>query len=346
MTLDSRLPTTSAPESGGAPAEGLAASPEYSVVIPVFNSAPFVGDTIAACVRVLDRLRVSFELILVDDGSRDGAWHVLESWAAVRREIVAIRLLRNYGQHTAVYCGLAHSRGRYVITLDDDLQTPAEEMVQLISRRDSADALFGSPVRKHHPLARRLGSAIIHRVNRGVFGQPPDLVVSSFRLLHRDVVDRMLRYRVREPYINGLAVMCAARTANVSVEHRPRAAGRSGYGPIQLITLVTRILFNYSSFPLRVVSTVGLLVAILGLVLSMYFAGRALLVGRSVPGWASLAVLLSFFNGVSLLLLGMLGEYIVRILDQFHQDRPYEVAQFVSGRDQLAEVSSGVRSET
>jgi len=319
-------------------------TPEYSVVIPVYNSAAFLHDTIAACVRVLDAQQVSYELILVDDGSRDGAWEVLEAWVAARREIVAIRLLRNYGQHTAVYCGLAHSLGRYVITLDDDLQTPAEEMRRLMARRDTADALFGRFERKRHSIVRRLGSALIGRVNHHVFGQPRTLAVSSFRLIHRDVVDRMLRYRVREPYINGLVVMCAERPANVTVEHRPRAAGRSGYGLAQLASLVARILFNYSSFPLRAVSAVGLIVSLVALLLSVYFAGRALFVGRPVAGWASLAVLLSFFNGISLLLLGMLGEYVVRILDQSRQARPYEVARVLRGSD--AAVAQAVRART
>jgi hypothetical protein len=147
------------------------------------------------------------------------------------------------------------------------------------------------------------------------------------------VVDRMLRCRVREPYINGLVVMCAERPENVNVQHRPRGAGRSGYGPAQLASLVARILFNYSSFPLRVVSAVGLLVSLIALLLSVYFAGRALFVGRTVVGWASLAVLLSFFNGISLLLLGMLGEYVVRILDQSRQGQPYEVVRVVRGPD-------------
>lgn len=303
------------------------ASPEYSAIIPVFNSRSFVGETIDACLRFFDQQGVSHELVLVDDGSRDGSWDVLTARAAACPQIVAIRLLRNYGQHTAVYCGLEHSRGRWVITLDDDLQHPPEEIAHLLARRHESDAIFGRFGRKQHSLVRRLGSELINRLNHYIFGQPRGLVVSSFRLLRREVVDRILSYRVREPYINGLVVLCAEHPTNVTVQHLPSKRGQSGYDRTKLLALVARILFNYSSFPLRMVSFAGILVALASLLLSVYFAARALLVGNRVPGWASLAVLVSFFNGVSLLLLGMLGEYLVRTLDQVRGAAPYEVAQ-------------------
>ena len=302
-------------------------APEYSVVIPVFNSVGTVGETTDACLRFFRERELRHEVILVDDGSRDGTWQVLAAKAAASSAVVAIRLLRNYGQHTAVYCGLQHSRGRYVVTLDDDLQNPPEEIARLIEPRFQADAVFGQYVEKHHPLLRRLGSKIVDRLNVWIFGQPRGLVASNFRLLHRSVVNRMLAYRTRQPYINGLVVLCAARPVNVPVEHRRRMSGKSGYGVLQIAALVGRILFNYSSFPLRVVSIGGLVVALGSLLLSTYFAAHAVLVGSRVPGWASLAVLLSFFNGVSLLLLGMLGEYLVHTLDQVSGGRPYEVVQ-------------------
>jgi glycosyltransferase involved in cell wall biosynthesis len=306
----------------------LASRPDYSVVIPVFNSAPFVERTIDGCIRFFESTDRSFELVLVDDGSLDGSWGVLERRAAGDTRLAALQLLRNYGQHTAVWCGLVHSRGRRVITLDDDLQYPPEQIERLIAEADQgADTVFGRPRQSRHGWFRRLGSRLMDRIDSNVFGSPRGLALTSFRLLDRKVVDRMLAQSIGLPYINGLATLYARRPVNVTVEHQAREHGRSGYGPAQIVRLVWRILFGYSAFPLRVVSTVGLLASMTGFALGTYFLWRALSRQAQVPGWASVVVILSFFNATTLLSLSILGEYVVRTLRQLgHLDRYHVIA--------------------
>ena len=308
------------------------AAPRYSVVIPVFNSENVVGDTIDACHEFFSRRSMSFELVLVNDGSRDGSWPVLLSRARAYPEVTAINLLRNYGQHTAVLCGLQYSRGSWLITLDDDLQNPPAEIDRLIAAAEGGhDLVFGVPRHKRHTLFRRWGSAFVRQVNRRVFDMPPDVAPTNFRLMKREVADRILAHRTHAPYINGLALLYAFDPVSVPVEHEPRRTGRSNYGPLQIAEVVGRILFNYSSYPLRVVSVFGLVVAGFSFLLAAYFFLHGLLREPKVPGWSSVAVMLAFFNGVTLLLVGMLGEYTIRILRQISQDDPFHVVQVFRG---------------
>lgn len=302
--------------------------PEYSTVIPVFNSAGIVSETIDACARFFEQEGLAYEIIAVDDGSTDESWEVLQRSAAKNPAVVAVRLLRNYGQHSAVHCGLAVSRGEYVVILDDDLQNRPEEIPKLIqAAAEGADVVFGKFLRKKHSLTRRAGSWLTNRVNTAVFDKPRDLVLTNFKLIHRRVVDRILAHRTPFPYINGLAVLYARRPASVPVEHHERRVGKSNYGPVKIAELLTRILFNYSAFPLRFVTTAGLTIAALSFCFAAYVLAKALIVGTTVPGWASVVVMLAFFNGMTLLVLGMIGEYLIRILKQISMTEPYHVAE-------------------
>jgi glycosyltransferase involved in cell wall biosynthesis len=147
--------------------------PVYSAVIPVYNSAGVVGATIAACAEFFEQHGLTYEIVAVDDGSKDGSWDVLRSCSAANPRVITVRLLRNYGQHSAVHCGLAMSRGEHVIILDDDLQNPPGEIIHLIeAAEEGADAVFGKYVRKRHSLSRRIGSWLTNHINTAVFDKP------------------------------------------------------------------------------------------------------------------------------------------------------------------------------
>jgi glycosyltransferase involved in cell wall biosynthesis len=304
---------------------------DYTVVIPVFNSAAFVGRTIDRCIAFFEHTGRSFELVLVDDGSADATWDVVAARAAADPRLVALQLLHNYGQHTAVWCGLAHSRGRRVVTLDDDLQNPPEQVERLIAAADAgADAVFGRPEHNRRGPVRRLGSRVVDWLDARVYRSPPGLVLTNFRLLDRKVVERMLAQSTGLPYVNGLAAVYARRPVNVVVEHRPREQGRSGYGVVQVLRVLGRILFGYSALPLRVVGVVGLLASLASFGFGAYVLWRALANQVQVPGWASVVVLLSFFNAVTLLSLAILGEYMVRTLRQVARLDQYHVIDAVN----------------
>jgi len=231
----------------------------YSVVIPVYNSQDVVGRTIDAVLEVFEAAGLRHQVVLVNDGSRDGSWDVISARAAASPRVVALDLLRNYGQHHANVAGMREATGDYVITLDDDLQNPPDQVLLLIEKAmEGHDVVFGRFERKQARGYRRLGSRAISMINRRVFDQPPGLAVSNFRILRRDVVERICGSRTAHPYITGQALMFSSDPADVLVRHDPRPVGTSNYGLRRIASLVLTILFSYSVFPLRLAAvTIG-----------------------------------------------------------------------------------------
>ena len=309
------------------------ARPTYSVVIPVFNSEGIIGETLRRTVAYFEARDERYEIIVVNDGSRDRSWQMVEGAARSNPNIVAIDLLRNSGQHTANLCGFRASRGEWLVTMDDDLQNPPEEIAHLVEKaKEGHDLVLGRFHDKQHAGYRRIGSRLVRLINRKVFGQEPDLVLSNFRLIRRDVVDRVCAYRGPYPYIPGLCLMYSGSRANALVEHHPRRVGTSNYNWRRIFSLMATILFNYSSFPLRMVAAMGMIIATASLILGLYYLIRGLIDGSSVPGWTTIVVMLAFFNGVTTLMLAMLGEYIVRVINQISMSEPYFIKEVV-GRD-------------
>jgi glycosyltransferase involved in cell wall biosynthesis len=300
----------------------------YSVVIPVYNSEQIVATTIDRTVAFFESRGFSYELILVNDGSTDHSWDLLKRAATHYPHVYAANLLRNYGQHNANLCGFRRATGDYVITMDDDLQNPPEEIIHLIERAMTGpDVVFGQFRQKAAPAGRNLGSKVIGLINRRIFGQPPDLVVSNFRILRRDVVDRICTSRSAYPYITGQALLYSSSPANVEVEHAPRGAGKSNYSPLRIAKLVLRILFSYSLFPLRLSAAIGALISVLSFAIGIGFMVRHFLGNSRVEGVTTIIVLLSFLNGVIILMLSMLGEYVLRTLRQVTETESYHVLE-------------------
>lgn len=303
---------------------------KVSVVIPVFNSANLISATIDRVVAEFERQHWALELILVNDGSEDRSWEVISGRARRDDRVIAIDLVKNYGQHAAIMCGLLHSTGEFVVTIDDDLQNPPEEIAKLVDKaREGYELVLGEFKEKRHSLYRRIGSAIVSKLNEIIFGKPKSIRLSNFRLISRAVVERMRGYETANPYITGLVMMFSSSVTNVVVEHHDRAQGRSTYNLARLLRLVAVLLFNYSSWPLRFAALVGAGVAVFTFCLGGVYFFRGLFFGSSVPGWTSLVVLLSFFNGILMLMLSMLGEYTVRILNHVSRSRPFIIKEIV-----------------
>lgn len=243
---------------------------DVSVVIPVYNSAGVVGETIGRTATCLDGLHVRYEIVAVNDGSTDGSWAVLESLARARPEVVAIDLARNCGQHAALVCGLRRSRGRLVVTMDDDLQNPPEEIPVLLAKAaEGHDVVFGRFRRKRHGWVRRAGGFVVRGLDRFLFRAPRGVVGSTFRVMSREVVERICRHPTRYPYVRGLAFLHAASPANAWIEHHPRRYGRSGYGARQLALFVGRIVAGHAGLRAGTIARAGAVVALGGVGVAM-----------------------------------------------------------------------------
>jgi glycosyltransferase involved in cell wall biosynthesis len=304
----------------------------YSIVVPVFNSVEVVGSTVDRIVETFEGAGLAYQLILVNDGSRDGSWEVIADRARTNPCVLALNLLQNYGQHHANLAGLREATGDYVITMDDDLQNPPDQALVLIDEAMNGwDVVFGKFERKQAAGYRRLGSKMISMINRRIFAQPPGLAVSNFRILRRDVVDRICASRTAHPYMTGQALMYSSNRADVPVRHDPRPVGKSNYSMTRIIRLVFAILFSYSSFPMRAAAFAGFVVAMGSFLLGAFYLVRSFFVDTPVAGWTTIAVLLAIFNGVTITLLSMLGEYVVRTLNAVSSQDTYHVMERVSG---------------
>jgi glycosyltransferase involved in cell wall biosynthesis len=330
----SPLPVPSTETDAAAPGHPDRARYRYSVVIPVYNSEQIVGTTVDRVVETFTAAGLDHEIVLVNDGSSDGSWEVIAAKAREVPQVVALDLLRNYGQHQANLAGLREASGDWVITMDDDLQNPPEEALKLIDAAlGGHDVVFGEFEQKQHAGHRKLGSKLIAAINQRVFHKPEDLVVSNYRILHRDVVDRICASRTAHPYITGQALLYSRRPGNVLVRHEPRAVGKSNYNLVRILRLVLTILFSYSSYPLRLLALIGFGISAVSFVLGVFYFLRGVFGGTHVQGWTTTVVLLSIFNGFTIALLSMLGEYVVRTLNAVSAQDTYHVQLRVPAHD-------------
>lgn len=286
--------------------------------MPAFNSQGFVGLTIDRVVQSLENIGVAFEVIIVNDGSSDSTWSVIRELSLKDSRLTAINLLKNYGQHSALMCGLRHSRGDYVVTLDDDLQNPPEEIPRLLEYcvNGQFDLVIGEFLEPQKAKFRRFGTDIVNKIVTRVFNKPPDLKLSTFRVIRRDVVDRVCQSNNPTPYITGELLFAAGSISNLPVRHDARVAGKSTYNPLKIFELVRRITFSYSIELLRIASRVGATISIISFVLSALLTTRGILVDGTVPGWTSMVTAVSFFSAIVILLLSMIGEYLAVLLQQ------------------------------
>lgn len=289
-----------------------------SVVVPAFNSERYIAITIDRITQCMESLGKPFELIIVNDGSSDNTWSVLQQLAKVNPRIIAINLLKNYGQHSALMCGLRNSSGQFVITIDDDLQNPPEEIPRLLKHclEGNHDLVIGEFTEPKKARFRVIGTDLINRIVTRVFNKPSGLKLSTFRVIRRDVVDRVCRSINTTPYITGELLFAAGSIANVSVRHDERIFGKSTYSLFKILKLVRRITFSYSIDLLRISCRIGTGISLIAFLFSVAMTIRGVIVTGTAPGWTSMVITISFFSGIIILLLSMIGEYLSVVLLQ------------------------------
>jgi glycosyltransferase involved in cell wall biosynthesis len=307
---------------------------ELSLVIPVYNGSATVGPVVERIHAVF--AGTPFEVVLVNDGSTDASERTCSELVERHPETVRfVQLSRNFGEHSAVLAGLNHAAGRYAAVLDDDGQNPPEEVPRMLAalKERRCDVVYGRYVHKRHHWMRNLASRFTNRVATAVLHKPPDLYLSSFKVMDRFVVDEVIRYRGAFPYIDGLVFRVTRNVAQVDVEHRPRAAGRSGYTLRRLVHLWLNMCLNYSVTPLRIATVVGSFATVASVLLVAGIVVDKLLNPDVTHGIPTVLVLMTFFAGVELVLLGVIGEYLGRLLLD-HSGTPQFIVRYVrSGPD-------------
>ncbi len=287
-------------------------NPIYSVIIPVYNSEASLRELFDRLEPVMKSTGKPFEILAIDDGSQDGSWQALQDLKAAHPDTVtAIRLAKNFGQHSATFCGFNFAKGDYIITIDDDLQCPPEEIPSLIRKMEETDAelVYGVYDKKEHSLTRNVGSHAFKRVSY-MMGRSG--AGSSFRLISANIIRKLIIHHQNFVFIDELLHWYTDYVAFTTVAHHPRKYKRSGYSPRKIWSLLANIMIYYTTIPLKLMVYGGLLSSGFFFVLSLIFAVKKIFF--NVPlGYTSLIVAVLFSTSLILLSLGVLGEYLSRI---------------------------------
>ena len=284
-----------------------------SIVIPVYRGAGTIGQVVAELSALYPE--GGLEIVLVNDGSPDNSGDVCRALLTTATvPITYIEHARNYGEHNAVMTGLRQARGDYVITMDDDLQNPPEEVVRLYdhARYGGWDVVYTRYAVKQHALWRNIGSRFANAVADRLLDKPKGLYLSSFRCMSRLVVESVTRYTGPYPYVDGLIMQTTQRIASIEVRHLPRVEGRSNYNLTRLVRLWLNLATSFSLAPLRLATILGIGMAVIGTIGAAATAAEALITRATPSGYASTMVVILLVGGVQSMILGILGEYVGR----------------------------------
>jgi glycosyltransferase involved in cell wall biosynthesis len=285
-----------------------------SVVVPVYNSEGTLEPLVDRLDAVLSRLCRDFEVILVNDGSRDASWERICALAAGRPWVRGINLMRNYGQHNALLCGIRSASHEVIVTLDDDLQNPPEEIPKLLEPLEKGfDVVYGTPEREQHGIWRDLASRITKLALARSMGARTASNVSAFRAFRTELRQAFASYSAPFVSIDVLLTWGTARFSAVKVRHDPRATGTSNYTFMMLVRHALNMMTGFSTWPLQLASLLGFTFTGFGLFVLCYVVGRYLISGTSVPGFPFLASLIAVFSGAQMFALGIMGEYLARM---------------------------------
>lgn len=303
------------------------ATPTVSVVIPVFRAERTLNELYERLVAEMAGINLQFEIIFIEDGGADGSWPIIVDLARADPRVRGIRMSRNYGQHNALLCGIRAARYEVVVTLDDDLQHPVDEIPSLLAALDQGhDIVYGVPRAKRHGLWRNIGSALIRGALAGSMGWACARHVSAFRAFRTRLRDGFQDYRAPSVFIDILLNWSSQRVAAVTVNHAPREVGTSGYTLPKLIRLTLVLATGFSTRPLRLVGLIGLVLLLGGLVWLLILAAL-----DHAGGLVLLAAIITIMSGVQLCGMGVLGEYLASVHSR-SMDRPaYLVMETTAG---------------
>ncbi len=313
--------------------------PTLSVVVPCYRSGEWLGELVDRLLTTLRSTDHQVEILLVNDASPDlVTWPTISRLSNENSEVIGLDMLGNVGQFRAILCGLEHARGDLVATMDDDLQHRPEDILLLLDRIESdpeLDAVIGSFEDKQHSRIRNLGTAAADRLARVLYNKPADLSTTNFRVLRRPLVSALVRHTTVRPLIGPLILQSTNRLANVTVHHDPRVAGSSGYGIFGLARSMLDKVVQTSVAPLRWFSMIGLMVSLASFAVAAVYVIQWIRGAVNSPGFITLVLLMLFFGGLQLFAIGLVGEYVARVVAEVARPPRYQLRETI-GRPDLA----------
>ena len=311
---------------------------KISFVIPCYSSGKILKNVVYEIYDKMESMKQSdYEIILINDCSPDNTFEVIRELCSKDSKIIGVDHARNFGQHAALMDGFHFASGDVVVCLDDDGQTPADEVDKLLNKiEEGYDVVYARYDHKCHSLFRNFGSKLNKKMTEVMLGKPEELYVSSYFAAKRFIIDEMLRYTYAFPYVIGLVLRTTNKICNVDVNHRSRIDGVSGYSLKKLLALWMNGYTSFSVIPLRLASYSGVLVAVLGFLYAIYTIIRKIVDPTRIVGWSSIISVLLILGGVILLVLGMMGEYIGRIFISINNSPQYVVRTVLNYSDKEA----------
>ncbi len=305
-----------------------------SIVIPVYRGEETLRELHRRLVNVLEPIDPAFELIFVEDCGGDDSWDVIMDLSLADSRVRGIKLARNFGQHNALLCGIRAANGDIVVTLDDDLQNPPEEIPALLAKLEEGnDVVYGRPRQEQHGFLRDAASRITKLALQNAMGAETASQVSAFRAFRTRLRDAFEAYRSPTVNIDVLLTWGTTRFSSALVRHDERSLGASGYTLRKLINHALNMMTGFSTLPLQMASVMGFIFALFGFGLLVYLIGRYLVFGSVVPGFTFLASIIVIFSGVQLFALGIFGEYLARMHFRSMERPPYTVLQWANSPD-------------
>ena len=300
--------------------------PKYSVVVPVYNSEDTLVELFNRTKAVFDQLGTTFELIFVEDCGADGSWAILKKLKEDHPDLVtAIKLHRNYGQHNATICGFSFAKAEVVITIDDDLQHPPEEILKLIKEYDESDAdiVYGIFSKKKHSKLRNMGSRSIKKTSKLLLKGTGK--GSSFRLIKKEIINKLLDHNIHFVFIDQILLWHTNDFAFVEVDHHKRLVKKSGYTAKKLFMLTTDLIYFYTNIPLKLMVYGGLVMSLIFFLFGLRFILQKWLFNVTVPGYTSTIVTILFSTGIIVFSLGIIGGYLSRIYTVQSKKPPFTI---------------------
>ena len=285
--------------------------PGVSIVVPTYKSPT----TLTELVERTESLGLSaFEIIIVDDGNNDATWEQIGLLSQTKKSVVGLRLGRNFGQHSALLAGVRKAKYSQIVTIDDDLQNPPEEIPNLLANLvNGVDVVYGVSTQVRQNVWRRFTSRTAKAIFAKVLGFESAISISSFRAFRTQLREGFAGELGPHVSLDALLTWSTSRFSTLEVEHHARRVGKSNYSFTKLVRFMLDTATSYSTRPLRLATTIGFITTLFGLLLLVWVVGNAIFVGDSVPGFPFLAASIAVFSGVQLVVLGILGEYLGKI---------------------------------
>lgn len=307
---------------------------KVSFVIPCYRSQHTIEAVVEEIAAAMSELAIyEYEIVLVNDGSPDETFSVIRDIAEQDMHITAVDMAKNFGQHAALMAGFHQTSGDIIVCLDDDGQTPADEVGKLLEKLESGyDVVYASYESKQHSPFRNWGSWVNAKMNEIMLGKPHELMITSYFAARRFVIEEMMRYENCYPYVIGLVLRTTKNICNVPVNHRKRREGNSGYTIGKLISLWLNGFTSFSVKPLRMATYLGLFSSFCGLLYIFYIIFLYFTVHSAPLGWSSTTAILLILGGVILVVLGLIGEYVGRIYMCTNASPQFVVREVIKGK--------------